>query len=320
MEHVNSLVSRLHKRLRNFERLLRRVPPPVLVVVAGYVLVAIFILTFWIVKSISPELPLWAVFTLASITAAPPTLALVWERLVSVKVFGVEVLLSQATVPIEGKVSEALSSRQYFSGDQAIINQIQTTIVKPEIELIEINLHEQPYWWSTRLYLLSALLGDYSQVRKLVFVEGGEKRTYVGMVQPSILRESLSKEFPVFERKYNELRRRAADIATLAEQVGVIVNQWSQASFKTGRRLVSEKDRMCFVTPALLSKWLAKSNFTLDTDYIEWSADPDSSLLANMVVRQRTEYVPLVKEGGLERVVNRFALATRIAEKSLSKI
>ena len=319
MKRENNSVSRLLQRLCSLEQLLVGMPVPVLVILAGYAVVAVFILTFWIVKRISPELPLWAVFTFAVTVAAPPLLALVWKRLVSVKVFGVEVSLSEATVPIEAKVSEALSSRQYFSGDQSIIDQINATIVKPEIELIEVNLHATPYWWSTRLYLLSALLDDYSQVRRLVFVEGDDKRTYVGMAKPSILREALRKEFPDFEKKYSELNHNAAKIAIRAEQVGVLVNQWSQARFKVGKKIFNEKDRKCYVDSALLSKWLAKAGFTLDTDYIAWSDDTDSPLLANMIIRQRAKYIPLIKNRGLERVVNRFAFATRIAKKALSR-
>ena len=319
MKRENNSVSQLLQQLREFEQLLGRMPVPVLVIVAGYAVVAVFILTFWIVNLISPELPLWAVFTFAVTVAAPPLLALIWKRLVSVKMFGVELLLSEATVPIETKVSEALSSRQYFSGEQPIIDQIKATIVEPEIELIEVNLHATPYWWSTRLYLLSALLDDYSQVRKLVFVADDDRRTFVGMVKPSILRETLRKEFPDFEKKYNELDAKAADIATRAERVGVIVYQWSQASFKVGKNTFNEEGRKCFVDSALLSKWLAKAGFTLETDCIEWSDDVDSPLLANMIIRQPAEYIPLIRKRGLERVVNRFALATRIAKNALSR-
>jgi Domain of unknown function (DUF4062) len=50
-----------------------------------------------------------------------------------------------------------------------------------------------PGWWSTRLYLMAALTERLTDVRQLVFTQGGR---FVGMASPASVRQALCAEFP----------------------------------------------------------------------------------------------------------------------------
>lgn len=68
------------------------------VAAVGYLVVAIFGLTFLLVRSRWPALENSTVTTIAVLVAAPLAIALVWNRLTGVKVFGLEVSLAESSV------------------------------------------------------------------------------------------------------------------------------------------------------------------------------------------------------------------------------
>jgi hypothetical protein len=59
-------------------------------------------------------------------------------------------------------------------------------------------------WWSTRLYLLAALLQSLTSVRQLVFAHPGGR--FAGMASPAAVREGLCAAFPEIARFDTELR------------------------------------------------------------------------------------------------------------------
>ncbi len=85
------------------------------------------------------------------------------------------------------EVREQLASRiqeQRSSRTMELIHQIARLIQEGADELCLINLdHEdQPgYWWSTRLYLLSALAEDYTEITAFVYVDQGDRWRFIGM-------------------------------------------------------------------------------------------------------------------------------------------
>lgn len=295
-----------------------RIPAWLSVAVAGYAVVGVFGVTFWTVRSKWPNLDLRTMLMVAFAVAAPLGLGLVWQRLVTLKLFGVEVALSRVTVSIDEKISAVLSQQQYFSGSQHLIDQLRGAIVNPELKLIEVNLHSQPYWWSTRLFLLAVLAHNYSNVAEFVFVEGGTERIYVGMVSPLALRMSLATQFPELEATYQQVQQRVlASASSPADQVGAIVHEWTASQFKQNNLVLSEEAMKTLVTRQLLSSWLTVGNGKLETDYLTWDGGPDSALLSYMVIRRSSPYVALVRERRLEKVVDRIDLALRVAENAL---
>jgi hypothetical protein len=77
---------------------------------------------------------------------------------------------------VGGERVAGITTEEYYSGAPQIVERVTRAIISPEGELIEINLGAGDYWWSTRLYLLTALLSDYSKIEYFVFVEGGAER------------------------------------------------------------------------------------------------------------------------------------------------
>jgi hypothetical protein len=79
------------------------------------------------------------------------------------KALGFELALTSASMRTDMtdmQVVGAITERQYFSGEEALVEQITQAIVRPEQELLELNLRGGDYWWSTRLYLVAALADD----------------------------------------------------------------------------------------------------------------------------------------------------------------
>ena len=93
---------RLPKAIRELPR---RYRSSILVALAGYTVVGLLGLTYWIVRSKWTELGPRTAVILAAIVSTPLVLSMIWNRMISLKVFGVEVSLTQAIAPIEQKIS-----------------------------------------------------------------------------------------------------------------------------------------------------------------------------------------------------------------------
>jgi hypothetical protein len=289
----------------------RRVGP---VAVAGYLVVAIFGLAFLFVKSNWPGLQDATVMTIALVGAAPLAIALVWQRLTGVKAFGVELSLAESSVQTNTELVAAITERQYFSGAESIVEQIRNTIVRVETEILEINLRNGDYWWSTRLYLLAALADDHSPIHAFAFVELGIQRKFLGLCTPSAVRKAIAEAFPVLATVYLKVAGEPSVVnASRDERIGAIVKSWIVQSF--GGQ--SELDLIEKVSSQHLWEWLSKAGHWLETDAIEWSGVSDPNLARQILSEYRGSYVALLRQGRLDRIVNRSALAFGLARRAM---
>jgi hypothetical protein len=124
-----------------------------------------------------------ATLTIAAVVAAPLLIALVYDRLTGLKTPWFEISLTVATVELESNLAVAVQ-RVDSSATPHLVECIARAIEDQHLHVVEINLRQEPYWWSTRLYLLAALAADYTSIRRLVLVAGGAERRYVGMGPP----------------------------------------------------------------------------------------------------------------------------------------
>lgn len=85
-------------------------------------------------------------------------------------------------------------------------------IAAPGSQLLELDLRDSEYWWPTRLFLLSALLTDYTDVCRLVFVQGAS-RQYVGMADPAAVRRRVETTIPGLDSAYLAARASAISAA-----------------------------------------------------------------------------------------------------------
>ncbi len=246
--------------------------------------------------------------------AAPLALAFVWHRIKSVKAFGFEIGLENVTVPIDSAIAEALMASQYFSDKRHLLKSISAAVQSPELQLIEINLRSERYWWSTRLYLQAALLDDHSQVQRLVFVEGDSKRLYAGMAAPVNVRRALAARQPALERRYQEI---IAELAAEPEPedaddpIQATIYRWASGSLDN----TPEEQFKELIPAESLRSILGERLETVSVSHY----GPENPLLRYRIIERGTQFVPIVVDGQLERVVDAAALARRLSLAALEQ-
>lgn len=278
-----------------------------------YAIVIVFGVTYGIVRVVSTGASNGPAVIWGICVAGPLALAFVWDRLSTFKIFGVEVTLAQAFVPVDPTLATALSAseQQYFSGDQAIFGIIDKVIGDPDIELLEVNLRTTRYWWSTRLYLQAALAEDYTNIQRLVFVDGDKDRRYVGMAPPGQVRRALA-QLGGLDLNFVYHSAQQAQVLPEHNQTQGIVHSWTELSFfKEGRKFNEEEAKTSMSTELLIQL------VRLETDSAEWNQPLDSARFQAVVLEKNTRYVPLTQHGRLARVVNADAFARNMATQIL---
>jgi hypothetical protein len=289
------------------------------VTLAGYAVVAIFGATYAIVRAVSPDSSITTAIIWGILVAGPLALAFIWERLTGLSVFGVEVTLAEVVVQVDPTLDIALSAseaeQQYFSGNEAVWGLVDRVIGNPDIELLEVNLRTTRYWWSTRIYLQAALVEDYTNIRRLVFVEGDAQRRYVGMATPGEVRRALAQRpGPDLELAYGEIRHQVRQSPGLAghSEVRRVVETWAARNFGEAPQFISEEEAKTLMPTALLTQWVP-----LEMESVEWDEPLDSALLQALVLERGVQFVPLTQNGRLVRVVNADAFARQLATRTL---
>lgn len=265
---------------------------------AGYLVLFVFaagyFATAWVYRGAGTGIQV----TVGVLLAAPLAVSFLWERLRTVKVWGIEIVLSEVTVdaPPLGTpaLEDAIADQQYFSGEQEILEQISRAVQAPDKNILEINLRSKPYWWSTRLYLHAALLMDHSQVSHLVFVEGDDERRYVGITSTRHLCEALAESMPCLEVIYQRLAGQELSVDNLIQQwVAESFDQQPEIDAKTR---VHSKDLR-----AILGK-------RLETTAVEYNEQQRSEAYYQ-VLAHGDRFVAMVNQGRLERIVDADTLA-----------
>jgi hypothetical protein len=281
------------------------------VALACYAVVVVFGITYGIVWAVSGRNSGGTAVVWGICVAAPLALALVWERLTGLRVFGVEVTLDQAIVRVDSTLDTALSEQQFFSDSPAILRLIDKVTGNPDIELLEVNLRTTGYWWSTRLYLQAALAQDYTNIQRLVFVDGDNDRRYVGMAAPGEVRRALA-ESGGLDLEFSYRLAKQAPRALEHSETQSIVYAWTTANFARNGIPGTEEQAMTVMTAELLTRLVE-----LETDSAEWNQPLDSAHFQALVLEKGARYVPLVQNGRLARIVNADAFARNLATQAL---
>ena len=289
---------------------LRRAAP---VAVAAYFVVVVFGLSFLFVRSRWPALGDVTVTTIAILVAAPLGIALLWPRLTGLKAFGLEVSLARSAVQTDAELVAAITEHQYFSGVENIIEQMRTAIVHRDTEILEVNLRNGEYWWSTRLYLLAALANDYSTIQAFAFVEHGVERKFLGMCSPAGVQKAIAKAYPALAVIYSQVTGPQLDAVATDQRIRAIVSAWAAQPFAGGEEQFGGK-----VSAQMLAQWLSQVGQQMSSDSIDWSGVSDPHLIREIVFGYHGSHVALLRHGRLDRIVNRFGLLRRIAEQTLS--
>lgn len=368
MAPVSSLLSRIIGTRHGVSEMtaLRRVK----VALAGYMVTITFGVVFIAALAVVPNKSQSVALGAAIVMSLPLAIAFIGDKIQSFKGFGFEVETKAGAEPlttismsgheistgdlaaipvtsdIEGSEFVAVATSEVTdSGEQAfhiggLPAQVVGLIESPGSELVELDLRDGTYWWPTRLYLLAALLNDYTNLKRFVFVQAAEGgRAYAGMAKPSAVARRVELALPGLEAAYQAARQRAvADVTNglqrpeafdrelppvrhepppavdAARVVEFTAATWPQAvrSF-CGIDEVDVKHRVN-------RTWLEN---TLGDDWrwaaIDVAGHPDSPLLQYQVVTSPEEYTALLTDGRLIRVIGRERLAMSIATAYLTR-
>lgn len=186
-----------------------------------------------------------------------------------------------------------------------IVESIKRSIAEnARTDVIKINLGNGESWWSTRLHLLAALCAEYTDVRQLLFE--AEHRRFIGMCTPSQARRLLARVFPEIEAAYRESLpmpdpKRFDDSA---EDVQTIVDRFSAEMDRMGGEATVQR----WVPPHVVRNWPGVNRGCVDVGRA--GVTPD---LLTVIIQREDPFVVLVRDGIVQQVVDRAALATRIA-------
>jgi hypothetical protein len=282
--------------------------------------VAVFALAYGLVALVWPSLSTAGTVTIATLVAGPLALALLWPHMTGLKAFGFEVTLARFEVGVSGELVAEITTEALGSAAPEIVGRVTRAIVSSKDELIEINLGAGDYWWSTRLYLLSALLSDYSKVDHFAVVDGDAERRFLGFVSVASVRQALTSTSPLLETIYRRLQANVSEdrAATTSDRVKNLVYQWTSANFSadTTKHVPESKFRQ-LVSYDLLYEWLTAVGRSLDRDAVAWSGETTPSLVRSIVLEYDSRCVALLRKASLDRVVNRHDLAKRVAARQL---
>ncbi len=174
---------------------------------------------------------------------------------------------------------------------------------------IEANLGTGESWWSTRLYLLASLAADYTQIRRIVFVDAGER--FLGMATPMAVKRALRTAQWQLQPLYQE-------ISDGGDAEAGIVSAIMNFRLQLGQSQIPEPDLKLFVTESRLREWL-KSD--LEQSSVSTDAETGKNVfLAHQVIKEPAEFVAVLqRDRKLLGIVDRLELAARIAKTELER-
>jgi len=242
----------------------------------------------------------------AVVLAAPLVLGLLWPRLTGFKAFGVEITLAQATVPVDARIAAAIASPDIGSGAPELVTQVQA-LAEQKLEVAKVDLRDESYWWSTRLFLFAALADDFSDVDTFVFVSSADAR-FLGMASPAAVRQALATQQPELEPRYLALAAQTAG-QPAADRIALIVYSWTASAFGA----TTERDFAARVSHATL----LNAGLELETPAVEWHGYSTRPLLRALIEQFDGRWVALLRGPSFDRVVDRRSLAERIAASAL---
>ena len=190
------------------------------------------------------------------------------------------------------------------SARSEIVENIKRAITEnAKTDVIKINLGHGESWWSTRLHLLAALCADYTNVRQLLFESNGYR--FVGMCAPSQARRLLARAFPAVEMAYRDSMLAPQRVSfDPVDDVDKVVDNFSAKMDSMGGEPAVKQ----WVPPHVVGSWPEVTLPVLDI-----GESPVTPSVLSALVQRDDPFVVLVRRGVVQQVVDRAALATRIA-------
>jgi hypothetical protein len=289
-----------------------------LILAVGYVAVALFFGALVVIRALWAEIPWTSALLLAAIFASPLPLSMFWGQIASIKFPYLEVTLRDFSVYVDQVIAAKIQD-QHGSHSGEIVESIASIFEESDVELIEVNLRDGQYWWPTRIYLVAALVDDYTSIRMIVFVHGYPERKFIGMATPLAVRKAFANHFLTvdYELKYSranaDQRKLPWGDEPLKGTISGICNTWEEVFMREGKEEQETFSKK--VDRYLLQVYLNKD---LDDSYICWDGQV-TRLLQYQILNRKADYTPLVQNGHLKEIAGQRQLAMRVAESVLKK-
>lgn len=203
------------------------------------------------------------------VAAAPVIVAVIGERVTGIKAFGVELNLAEMAAPLAGdytavaaNLTDALGQGQTFVGTSVVgtsssapgLSGPMQELVRTRSKLLRLDLRNDDYWWSTRLFLVAALAQDFTAVDAMVFARKGGDKIFVGIASPRDVRKRLARRFQLdnYESAYRRARRgTASDTVDAPAAIATIIDKWPAAIGKFSEESIAE-----IVSSSALRQWM----------------------------------------------------------------
>ncbi|MDQ6774495.1 MAG: hypothetical protein M3024_16195 [Candidatus Dormibacteraeota bacterium] len=245
-----------------------------------------------------------------ALLAGPLIVALIGNRITGVRAFSVEIGLSEVAVEVEGDFTGAVMATAE-TGASALPDLLGTlrSAIRSHWKLLRVNLRDDDYWWSTRVFLVAALATDYTDVDALVFVRAGKQRLFVGISSARAVRTRLAARFPGYEAAYRKVRADAlASSAGSGDREVEEILSWRWAAALEP----SEAAAKVIVRGEELRRWL---DGDLDDEAVPYG--PLNRLLRYRIATRQGRYAALTNGLQLVEVVDRDELSRRSAVADL---
>jgi Gamma-glutamyl cyclotransferase, AIG2-like len=284
----------------------RSLPRRVRIAAAGYAAVAVFGAGVAVARAVGASANTAVI--VGALAAAPLVFALIGDRITGIKTPLVEISLSEVTVAIDGNFSGAVmkSAEIGLSAVGDLLTSIRP-LMQERSKLLRINLRDDAYWWSTRLFLAAALADDYTDIEALIFVRSDEDQIFVGTATPRAVRAKLAVAFPKYEIAYRRARSKSAALKTDPEREvnEILTVLWA-------REMPSEYAITKTVSSGNLRELLGRD---LDTESFPYG--PLTPVLRYRIISRALGFSALTDGSRLVDVVDRNELAIRSANAEL---
>ena len=274
--------------------------------------------------------------TIAAVIAVPLVLPFVLERLSKLKLGEIlEVDLLEVSKKVEENLALELASFEVQIETLGLgevpelgapksdwILEIEHPLVKAlekarAVDIMGVNLGTGDSWLSSRLFLLAALVEDYTSIRHMIFLEDrlGQDRIFVGSATPTSVRQGLAWNSPKFKEAYDVAKRETAKIPI--DDTPERKAAWIIQNFASNLDAqVEEEGLQEWVTTQFLDRTVIINKYC-----IEWNSGQPSTLLIHQILDRLEPYVFLVRSNGqMNLMIDRSQLAERIAKDSLRQL
>jgi hypothetical protein len=178
---------------------------------------------------------------------------------------------------------------------------IQKQIDQPASEFVALRLGPVP-WWDTRLHLTAALTSDFTEIRQFVLLDAESK--FLVMAAPAEIRRALAKSSPHLEALYSSSRMKAANLGP--NEAGSVIALYPDAVTSIFQGQTEEQVKRV-ITPAFVRELgIRAEGEPVDVFGNERWSNSD-------IVRRRSPYVVVIRDGKLDGVIDRADVVSQIA-------